>query len=180
MSQQSRSRGFEQDALPHLNRAYNLARWLTRNDQDAEDIVQEAYLRAFRSYRGFRGGDARPWLLTIVRNVYYTRARQNPEGRVVDFNEDVVGVDSHFANPQEVLIQKSNGALLRRAIETLPTRSREMLILRELDGMSYKQISTVVGVPTGTVMSRLSRARASLRQVLIDLMSAGPKATAKE
>jgi RNA polymerase sigma-70 factor (ECF subfamily) len=178
LSTPSYSRNFEQDALPHLNNAYNLARWLTGNDQDAEDIVQEACLRAFKFYRGFRGGDARPWLLTIVRNVYYNSLQENPAGRMVEFDEDAVSVNRCFANPEEILIQNSSGALLRRAIETLPTRSREMLILRELDGMSYRQISNVVGVPTGTVMSRLSRARASLRQVLTDLMSAGPQTKA--
>lgn len=180
LSRESCSPGFEKDTLPHLNSAYNLARWLTRNDQDAEDIVQEAYLRAFRFYRGFRGGDARPWLLTIVRNVYYTWLRQKPVGRLADFNEDVLRADPYFANPEEVLIENSGGVLLRKALETLPTRSREMLILRELDGMSYKQISAVVGVPTGTVMSRLSRARASLRQLLTDPMSGEPKTTAKK
>jgi RNA polymerase sigma-70 factor (ECF subfamily) len=167
---------FEQDALPHLNSAYNLARWLTRNDQDAEDIVQEAYLRAFKFYHGFRGSDMRPWLLTIVRNVYCTWSRQNPGGRHVDLDEDLVSADPCFANPEEVLIQNSTGVLLRRALEALPTRSREMLILRELDGMSYKQISTVVGVPAGTVMSRLSRARARLRQSVADLTNAASEA----
>ena len=180
MSLQSCSRDFEQDALPHFNSAYNLARWLTHNDQDAEDIVQEAYMRAFRSYHGFRGGDARPWLLTIVRNVYYTSLQQSSLERVVDLDEDAVGVDAHFANPEDVLIQSSRGALLRRAIETLATHSREVLILRELDGMSYKQISTILGVPTGTVMSRLSRARASLCQSVTNLTGAGRKTTAKE
>jgi RNA polymerase sigma factor (sigma-70 family) len=176
VSRQNCSRDFEQDALPHLNSAYNLARWLTRNDQDAEDIVQEAYLRAFKFYDGFRGGDARPWLLTIVRNVYYTWAQQNPVGRLVDFEEDLASVNPCFANPEEVLIQNSSGVLLRAALETLPARSREVLVLRELDGMSYKQISSVVGVPTGTIMSRLSRARASLRQSVANLTNARPEA----
>jgi RNA polymerase sigma factor (sigma-70 family) len=167
---------FEQDALPHLNSAYNLARWLTRNNEDAEDLVQEAYLRAFKFYRRFRGGDARPWLLKIVRNAYYTSLQQNPVRRLIDFDEDLVSRDPYFANPEEILIQNRSGALLRRALETLPARSREMLILRELEGMSYKEISTVVGVPTGTVMSRLSRARARLRQSTTDLMNARPEA----
>lgn len=180
LSRQSWSRDFEQDALPHLNSAFNLARWLTRNDQDAEDIVQEAYMRALRFYHGFRGGDARPWLLTIVRNVYHDWLQRNPVGRLVDLDEDAVGAGPYFANPEEALIQNSSRTLLRRAVETLPAQSREVLILRELDGMSYKQISTVVGVPTGTVMSRLSRARASLRQSLTNLMSAGPKSTAQQ
>lgn len=180
LPRQNCSRDFEQDALPHLNSAYNLARWLTRNDQNAEDIVQEAYLRAFKFYDGFRGGDARPWLLTIVRNVYYTWAQQNPVGRLVDFDEDLASVDPCLANPEEVLIQNSSGVLLRRALETLPARSREVLILRELDGMSYKQISSVVGVPTGTIMSRLSRARASLRQSVVNLTNARPEAVRTE
>lgn len=176
LSRQNCSRDFEQDALPHLNSAYNLAQWLTRNDQDAEDIVQEAYLRAFKFYDGFRGGDARPWLLTIVRNVYYTWAQQNPVGRLADFDEDLASVDPCFANPEEVLIRNSSGVLLRRALETLPARFREVLILRELDGMSYKQISSVAGVPTGTIMSRLSRARASLRQSVATLTNVRPEA----
>jgi RNA polymerase sigma-70 factor (ECF subfamily) len=180
VSPQSWSRDFEQDALPHLNSAYNLARWLTHNDQDAEDIVQEAYMRAFRSYHGYRGGDARPWLLTIVRNVYYTSLQQSSFVRLVALDEDAVGVNPHLANPEDMVIQNSNGALLRRAVETLPPHSREVLILRELDGMSYKQISAVLGVPTGTVMSRLSRARASLCQLLTNLMGAGPETTAKK
>jgi RNA polymerase sigma-70 factor (ECF subfamily) len=169
MSGQQYFGDFEQDALQHLNSAYNLARWLTRNDQDAEDIAQEAYLRAFKSYHRFRGGDARPWLLKIVRNVYYTSLQKNLARQFVDFDDDLITSDPCFPNPEEILIQNSSGVLLRRALETLPTRSREMLILREVDGMSYKQISTVVGVPTGTVMSRLSRARAHLRQSVADL-----------
>ena len=180
LSRQNCSRDFEHDALPHLNSAYNLARWLTGNNQDAEDIVQEAYLRAFKFYDGFRGGDARPWLLTIVRNVYYTWAQQNPVGRLVDFDEDLASVDPHLSNPEEVLIQNSSGVLLRRALETLPPRSREVLVLREMDGMSYKQISSVVGVPTGTIMSRLSRARASLRQSVANLTNARPEAARAE
>jgi RNA polymerase sigma-70 factor (ECF subfamily) len=171
---------FEKDALSHLNSAYNLTRWLTRSDQDAEDVVQEAYLRAFKFYHRFRGGDVRPWLLKIVRNAYYTWSRQNLVGRLIEFDEDLVRRDPQLANREELLIQNSSGALLRRALETLPTRSREMLILRELEGMSYKEISAAVGVPAGTVMSRLSRARASLRQLLTDLMNSEPKTTAKE
>lgn len=115
-----------------------------------------------------------------MRNVYYTWLRQNPVGRVVDLDEDLASVDPYFANPEEVLIQNSSGALLRRAIEMLPARSREMLILRELQGMSYKQISTVIGVPTGTVMSRLSRARAHLRQSLADLTNAKTEAEGED
>jgi RNA polymerase sigma factor (sigma-70 family) len=173
MSAQSGSRDFEQDVLPHLDSAYNLARWLTRHDEDAEDIVQEAYLRAFRFYHRFRGGDARPWLLKIVRNTYYTWLQKNPARRCIDFDEDLVtsdgcSVNPGLANPEQILIQESSGVQLRRAIDTLPPRSREMLILRELEGMSYQEIASVMGVPTGTVMSTLSRARARLRQSVTD------------
>src|SRR3982751_883434 len=99
MSAQSGLRDFEQDVLPHLDSAYNLARWLTRHDEDAEDIVQEAYLRAFRFYHRFRGGDARPWLLKIVRNTYYTWLQKNPARRCIDFDEDLVTSDGGSANP---------------------------------------------------------------------------------
>jgi RNA polymerase sigma-70 factor (ECF subfamily) len=177
MSAQTCFRDFDQDALPHLNGAYNLARWLTGNDQDAEDIVQEAYLRALRFYHGFRGGDARPWLLKIVRNTYYTWSRQNPTGRFTDFDADpAVGdqdlANSSLANPEEILMRKSGALILRTALQALPSRSREILILRELEEMSYNEISTLVGVPMGTVMSTLSRARARLRQAVTDLTNA--------
>ncbi len=179
MSAHSYSGDFEQDALPHLNSAYNLARWLTRNDQDADDIVQEAYLRAFKSYRSFRGGDARPWLLRllkIVRNTYYTSSQKNSAHHFIDFDEDLITTDPCLPNQEEVLIQKSSGVLIRRALEMLSTRSREMLTLRELEGMSYKEISTVMEVPMGTVMSTLSRAHARLRQLVADLTNARPAA----
>ena len=175
MSAQSCSENFEQDALPHLNTAYNLARWLTRSDRDAEDIVLEAYLRAFKSYDGFRGGDARPWLLKIVRNVYYTLLHKSSARQFVDFDDNLITSDPGLPNPEEILIQESSGVLIGRALETLPTRSREMLILRELEGMSYKEISTVMDVPTGTVMSTLSRARARLRQSVTALTNARPE-----
>jgi RNA polymerase sigma factor (sigma-70 family) len=173
MSVQS-SRDFEQDALQHLSSVYNLARWLTRNDSDAEDLVQESYLRAFRFRRNFRGGDARPWLLRIVRNVYYTSWRKNSTRQFVAFDDDLKMCDSCSPNAEAVLIQASNGVVVRKALATLPTRSREMLTLRELEGMSYKEISTVMEVPIGTVMSTLSRARADLRQSVTDLAGAGP------
>jgi RNA polymerase sigma-70 factor, ECF subfamily len=172
LSQQGYFRDFEQDALPHLNSAYNLARWLTRNEQDAEDIVQEAYLRAFRFYDSFRGGDARPWLLKIVRNTYHSWLQQNPAGRLTDLDDNLVSSDPSFTTPEELLVHNSSGVLLRRALERLPTHCREALVLRELEGMSYKEISILLGVPTGTVMSRLARARVRLRQAITDLMNA--------
>ncbi|MGA8025525.1 MAG: sigma-70 family RNA polymerase sigma factor [Bryobacteraceae bacterium] len=172
MSAQSDSGNFEQEVLPHLNSAYNFARWLTRNDEDAEDVAQEAYLRAFKSYHGFRGGDARPWLLKIVRNVYYTSSRKNSPLQFIDLDEDLIRSHPSLPNAEEALIQESDGMLIRRALEMLPTRAREMVTLRELEGMSYKEIAMVMEVPTGTVMSTLSRVRARLRQSLIRCMTA--------
>jgi RNA polymerase sigma-70 factor (ECF subfamily) len=169
MSAQSCPGNFEQNALPHLNSLYNLARWLTRSDQDAEDIVQETYLRALKSYHRFRGGDARPWLLKIVRNVYYTLLQNNTARQFIDFDDDLITGDPRLPNPEEILIQESSGDLVRKALEALPTRCREVLILRELEGMPYKEISTIMEIPIGTVMSTLSRARCRLRQTVTDL-----------
>ncbi len=163
---------FEQEVLPHLDAAYNLARWLTRNDQDAQDIVQEAYLRAFRFFPGFRGGDARAWLMKIVRNTCYTWLHANrPLQDAAEFDENFFQPDSRAPNPEEVVLQKDNAALLRTALEKLPPNYREVLILRELEGMSYKEIADITGMPVGTVMSSLSRARGRLRQALTGLMT---------
>ncbi|MBV9676281.1 MAG: sigma-70 family RNA polymerase sigma factor [Acidobacteriaceae bacterium] len=166
---QSGPSDFEQVALPYLHHAYNLARWLASNDQDAEDIVQEAYLRAFRFYCCFRGGDVRPWLLKIVRNTYYTWSQQNRVQQSTESESDFVNRDQPFGNPEELAIQNSSSELLRNALETLSPQFRELLILREFEGLSYKEIANIVGVPTGTVMSRLSRARTRLRQSVADL-----------
>ena len=163
---------FEQEVLPHLDAAYNLARWLTRNDQDAQDIVQEAYLRAFRFFPGFRGGDARAWLMKIVRNTCYTWLHVNrPLQDAAEFDENFFPRDSRAPNPEEVVLQNDSAALLRTALEKLPPNSREVLILRELEGMSYKEIADITGMPVGTVMSSLSRARGRLRQALTGLMT---------
>ncbi len=163
---------FEQEVLPHLDAAYNLARWLTRNDQDAQDIVQEAYLRAFRFFPGFRGGDARAWLMKIVRNTCYTWLHANrPLQDAAEFDESFFQPDSRAPNPEEVVLQNDSAALLRTALEKLPPNSREVLILRELEGMSYKEIADITGMPVGTVMSSLSRARGRLRQALTGLMT---------
>ena len=162
---------FEQAVLPHLDNAYNLARWLTHNAQDAEDVAQEAYLRAFRFFAGFRGGDARAWLLKIVRNTCYTWLRANRRMRdATEFDETLFPPDSR-ANPEEVMLENDSGALLRKALEKIPTKFREVLILRELEGMSYKEIADVTGMAAGTVMSSLWRARGRLRQAMTDLMN---------
>ena len=162
---------FEQEVLPHLDAAYNLARWLTRNGQDAEDVVQEAYLRAFRFFPGFRGGDARAWLMKIVRNTCYTWLNANrPLQDAAEFDESFFPPDSHAPNPEEVVLQNDSDTLVRKALQMLPSNSREVLILRELEEMSYKEIADITGMPIGTVMSSLSRARGRLRQALTGLM----------
>jgi RNA polymerase sigma-70 factor, ECF subfamily len=171
MLEHSRLPNFELTVLPHLASAYNLARWLTRNAQDAEDVVQEAYLRAFRFFPGFRGGDARAWLMTIVRNSCYSwlHANRSPHD-VAEFDERIFVPDSRAPNPEEVVLQNDNKTLVRRALEKLPAKFREVLILRELEGMSYREIAEITGMPPGTVMSTLSRARGRFRQVLTILM----------
>jgi RNA polymerase sigma-70 factor (ECF subfamily) len=158
---------FEEVVLPHLNAAYNLARWLTRNTQDAEDVVQEAYLRGFRFFGGFRGGNARTWLLKIVRNTCYTWLHQNRAQQVTDpFDERVHTEAAESQNPETLLLQKAEGQWLNQALEELPTVFREVLVLLEIEGLSYKEIAEVLEIPIGTVMSRLARARHRLRESL--------------
>jgi RNA polymerase sigma-70 factor (ECF subfamily) len=153
--------------LPHLDAAYNLARWLTRNTQDAEDVVQEAYLRAFRFFGGFHGGNARAWLLKIVRNTCYTWLHQNRAHQATDLFDEQIHTDvAESRNPETLLLQRADGQLLNQALEELPTDFREVLVLLELEGLSYKEIAEVLGIPMGTVMSRLARARRRLRESL--------------
>ncbi len=175
MFEHNRLPNFEEAVLPHLDAAYNLAHWLTRNEQDAQDVAQEAYLRAFRFFPGFRGGDARAWLLKIVRNTFYTWSHANrPLQDAAEFDENFFTPDSRVPNPEEVVLQNDSDTLVRKALEMLPPNSREVLILRELEGMSYKEIADITGMPMGTVMSSLSRARGHLRQVLTTLMNEDP------
>ena len=167
MSEVNEAARFEEAILPHLDAAHNLARWLARNKQDAEDIVQEACLRAFRFFPGFRGGDARSWLLKIVRNTCYTWMRtRRPMQDAVEFDETVFPPDVEALDPEKELLQNDQSALVRKALEKLPVKYREVLVLRELEGMSYKEIANITGLPAGTVMSSLSRARESLRDIL--------------
>ena len=167
MTAQNWPDGFEQVVLPHLDAAYNLARWLTRNEPDAQDAVQEACLRAFRHFSTFRGGDARAWLLKIVRNTCYSWSRVNrPLQDATEFDESFFTPDVRSPNPEEAVLQNDNGTQVREALQKLPPNLREVLILRELEGMSYREIGAITGMPAGTVMSSLSRARGRLRQVL--------------
>ena len=166
---------FETDVLPHLDAAYNLARWLMRDEHAAEDIVQDAFIRAFQYFGSFRGGDARPWLLGIVRNVCYTRFQQNTRAPQAANPDDdlehyvpMVDAQGHTQTPETLLDQKQLGAQISAAISSLPMAFREVLILREIEEMSYDDIAAIMQVPIGTVMSRLSRARAMLKEQLGD------------
>ena len=164
---------FENDAIPHLSSAYNLARWLVRDEHIAQDMVQEAYIRAFKYFDTFHGGDIRPWLLSIVRNTCFTWLHSKRQGGdTLEFDEDRDSntYDTTYGgrdnNPEAILLSKQEGARVNLAISTLPVVFREVLVLRELEGMSYEEISAVAGIPAGTVMSRLARARAMLRAEL--------------
>ena len=167
MPARNSSGNFEEEVLTHLDAAYNLARWLTRNEQDAQDVVQEAYLRAFRFFAGFRGGNGRSWLLRIVRNTCYNWLHVNRRLQdALEFDENAFPPGPRASNPEEILLQNDSRILVKKALEKLPRNLREVLVLRELEGMSYKEISEVTGTLPGTVMSRLSRARGELRQFL--------------
>ena len=160
-----RRRRFEAQALPHLDAAYNLARWLSRSPADADDIVQEAMLRAFRAFDGFRGGDIRPWLLAIVRNCWRNAgADSKRRGHTVLPDDDAGVLVSADADPEHAAMQASDGRQLDMLIAMLPEEFREVLILREMEDLSYREIATATGAPIGTVMSRLARARAMLRE----------------
>ncbi len=154
--------------MPHLDAAYNLARWLAGNDHDAQDIVQEACLRAFRFVGGFRGGNSRSWLLTIVRNTAYTWLRKNNARSIVYIDDDELAeIEDPAALAGDVaLLQSADAGQLRAALEQLPVEFREAIVLRELEGLSYKEIAEVADIPVGTVMSRLARARKQLQEVL--------------
>ena len=169
---------FEQAIMPHLDAAYNLARWLTRNDTDAEDVVQEAYLRAFKFFGGFHGADGRSWLLTIVRNTCYTWMQHNRSAELsVPLDDELHEIESKDLNPEALLLQSAETQMLRQALEELPLEFREVIVLRELEELSYKQIADVVEIPLGTVMSRLARARKRLQQILT---SRGNRKTSRE
>jgi RNA polymerase sigma-70 factor, ECF subfamily len=156
---------FEQLVLPHLDSAMNLARWLLRNRADAEDIVQEAILRAYQFFGSFRGGEARAWLLQIVRNTCYSWLEKNrPSELMIEFSEELH--QSPGPNPEILAVLASERQRVLVALECLPPRSREVLVLRELEGCSYKEIAEIAQIPLGTVMSTLSRARERFHEAL--------------
>ncbi len=165
MEQADKLRCFEQAVLPHLDSAYNLARWLIRNDHDAEDLVQEACLRALKFFDGFRGGDPRAWLLTIVRNRCYTWLEQNRlQEFTTVFDEEIHTAEEQSRSPEALLLESADASRVKAALEELPPEFREAIVLRELEGMSYKEIAGLCGIPVGTVMSRLARARQRLER----------------
>jgi len=160
-------RRFEQLVLPHVDAAFNLARWLLRRREDAEEVAQEALLRACRFFRGFHGGDARAWLLQIVRNTCYSWLEKNrPRELMVEFDEELH--PQAVSTPESMAIANEDRERLSRALESLPPHFREILVLRELEGCSYKEIAAITSIPIGTVMSSLSRARRQLHSALTD------------
>ena len=171
-AQQAGLTSFEEAMLPHLDAAHNLARWLLRNEQDAQDVVQEAYLRAFNSFGGFHGSNGRAWLLTIVRNTSYTLLKKN---RVVDltttFDEEIHASGYESVSPATILEHSEDAELIREAMDELPAEFREILVLRHQEGLSYKEIADIAQIPLGTVMSRLARARDKLKEYLAARMS---------
>jgi RNA polymerase sigma-70 factor (ECF subfamily) len=172
---------FERLTMPHMDAAFNLAFWLVRNQTDAEDIVQDAYLRAFRAFHGFAGPDFKPWLLAIVRNVAFRwLSNRRRSGNVISMDEAFAGrgdespaevqIASDEPTPEAHLLGKIDRDLVRTALEELPPIFREVLVLREIEGLAYREIAEVSGAPIGTVMSRLARGRNELRKTLSRLM----------
>ncbi|HEY4043397.1 MAG TPA: sigma-70 family RNA polymerase sigma factor [Rhodopila sp.] len=169
MAADGRTRRFELLAMPHLDAAFNLARWLTGNTADAEDVVQDAYLRAFRYLDAFRGDNFRVWLLTIVRNSFLDWLKDNRSGRALF---QPAPADMDWADPapsaEAMLLDRVDSETLNNLMAQLPAEYREVLVLREIEDLSYKEIAAVTAIPAGTVMSRLSRARLALRRAWVD------------
>jgi RNA polymerase sigma-70 factor (ECF subfamily) len=157
---------FEETVIPHLNAAYNLARWLTRNGDDAEDLVQEAYLRAFRSFDTFQGHESRAGLLAVVRNTCFTWLRKRGEQPTAEFDEQLHSAALQSPDAESVLLNQAALGSLQDCLEALPLEFREAIVLRELEELSYKEISDIARVPVGTVMSRIARGRKRLQQCL--------------
>jgi RNA polymerase sigma factor (sigma-70 family) len=166
---------FEETVMPHLDAAFNYARWLTKNEADAEDVVQDACVRAMRFFSSFRDGDARAWLFTIVRNAWYSRVSSRASATEVTSMDTARDERPDEAlDPEERLLQQHTVSRVRAALEQLPVDFREVIVLREIEGLSYKEIAAVVRVPIGTVMSRLARGR---ERLLAQLTLAAPMET---
>jgi len=157
---------FDEVVIAHLDDAYRLARWLTGNDEDAEDVVQDASLRAFRYFRTFTGGNGRAWFLSIVRNTCRGTHGQRWRATSEPFEEDRHSRVDEGVDPESLLLQTDHAALVEQVLSHLPDRYRELLVRRELEGLSYRELSSTMGIPLGTVMSGLSRARRAFRDVL--------------
>ncbi len=176
---------FESAVLEHLDAAHNLARWLMRNDQDAQDVVQESCMKALRAFDSFRGGDFRVWFLTIVRNTSFTWMRRNKgspnpmAAQSMEVGAEIAG-DDEVNDPQLLAIRAEDAGLVRRAIDALPEVMREAVVLREMEGLSYKEIGKIAGVPIGTVMSRLARGRMQLQALLVEMDQTQPRKSAPE
>ena len=174
MDEEDKQARFEAAMMPHLDAAYNLARWLTRNEHDAQDVAQDAYLRAFRFFEGFRGGNSRSWLLSIVRNTAYTWLQKNRKHELVTLpEEELRNIEDPAADAAAALFRGAEHELVRQTLEELPVEFREVMILRELEELSYKEIAEISGVPIGTVMSRLARARKLLQNRLAERLQPG-------
>jgi RNA polymerase sigma-70 factor (ECF subfamily) len=164
VDERDRSQLFEQTVLPHLDAAYNLARWLAGNDHDAQDVSQEACLRAFKFFGSFRGENVRAWLLTIVRNTFYNWLKKNrPKEIAGELDDEAMAVEDVSTNAEAINLRIADAKVVQRAIAELPVEFREVVILREMEGFSYKEIADLSDVPIGTVMSRLARARKQLQ-----------------
>jgi RNA polymerase sigma-70 factor, ECF subfamily len=161
---------FERLMLPHLDAAYNLARWLLRDPHDAEDAVQEAFLRAYRAFDRFRGGDGRAWLLTIVRHVCYSNLRRDRREPLAEaYNDEAHGSTHDPAESNALAWREVKSELLRQALDRLSVEFREVIVLHELEGLGYREIAGIAEIPIGTVMSRLARARQKLQAEVVDL-----------
>jgi RNA polymerase sigma-70 factor (ECF subfamily) len=157
---------FDDVILPHLDAGYRLARWLMRNEHDAEDVVQEASLRALRYFRTFSGGNGRAWFLRIVRNTCWGWHGHSVQALTDPFDEEQHSSDSPASDPEALLLRTDDVTLIGRAMSNLPDRSRELLVRRELEGLSYRELAHQMDIPIGTVMSGLSRARQAFRGAL--------------
>ncbi|HLO00443.1 MAG TPA: sigma-70 family RNA polymerase sigma factor [Pyrinomonadaceae bacterium] len=172
MQKQNKLANFEEAVLPHLDAAYNLAHWLTRSGTDAEDVVQEACLRAFKFFGGFHGEDGRSWLLAIVRNTCWTWLQHNRSSQLtVPVDDELQEIESKDLDPEALLVQRADQLMVRQAMEELPLEFREVLVLRELEEMSYRDIAHITDLPLGTVMSRLARGRKRLQLALTNQMT---------